>query len=109
DYHSWDKRVSSEVKRVKSALVVPLQVRQRRIGTLAVHYHEARVFGANDVQLLSLLAAEVAPSLEAARLHEDLVASTRSIRPIFDTAPVGIARLDTELNILGLNRRAEEL
>ena len=109
DYHSWDKRVSSEVKRVKSALVVPLQVRQRRIGTLAVNYHEARVFGPNDLQLLSLLAAEVAPSLEAARLHEDLVASTRSIRAIFDTAPVGIARLDTDLNILGLNRRAEEL
>jgi PAS domain S-box-containing protein len=109
DYHSWDKRIPSEVGRVKSALVVPLQVRQRRIGTLAVNYHQARTFHADDLQLLSLLAAEVAPSLEAARLHEDLVASTRSIRAIFDTAPVGIARLDVRLDILGLNRRAEEL
>ena len=109
DYHGWDKRVATEVGRVKSALVVPLQVRQRRIGTLAVNYHEPRTFRPQDVQLLSLLAAEVAPSLEAARLHEDLVASTRSIRAIFDTAPVGIARLDVQMNILGLNRRAEEL
>ena len=35
--------------------------------------------------------------------------STRSTRAIFDTAPVGIARLDVNLVVLGLNRRAEEL
>ena len=109
DYQKWSRRVQSETGRVTSALVVPLQVRQRRIGTLGVSYREHHHFVAEDIQMLSLLAAEVAPSLEAARLHEDLVASTRSTRAIFDTAPVGIARLDVKLQILGLNRRAEEL
>jgi len=109
DYKKWSRRVPSETSRVTSALVVPLQVRQRRIGTLGVSYREHHHFVAEDIQMLSLLAAEVAPSLEAARLHEDLVASTRSTRAIFDTAPVGIARLDLKLQILGLNRRAEEL
>ena len=109
DYPNWSRRVESEAGRVTSALVVPLQVRQRRIGTLGVSYREHHHFVAEDIQMLSLLAAEVAPSLEAARLHEDLVASTRSTRAIFDTAPVGIARLNVDLQILGLNRRAEEL
>jgi PAS domain S-box-containing protein len=109
DYPNWSRRVPSETSRITSALVVPLQVRQRRIGTLGVSYREHHHFMAEDIQMLSLLAAEVAPSLEAARLHEDLVASTRSTRAIFDTAPVGIARLDVDLHILGLNRRAEEL
>jgi PAS domain S-box-containing protein len=109
DYPNWSRRMESETGRVTSALVVPLQVRQRRIGTLGVSYGEHHHFVADDIQLLSLLAAEVAPSLEAARLHEDLVASTRSTRAIFDTAPVGIARLDVNLQILGLNRKAEEL
>jgi PAS domain S-box-containing protein len=109
DYPSWARRVPSEVARVTSALVVPLQVRQRRIGTLGVSFRAHHHFVAEEIQMLSLLAAEVAPSLEAARLHEDLVASTRSTRAIFDTAPVGIARLDVNLQILGLNRRAEEL
>jgi PAS domain S-box-containing protein len=109
DYPSWTRHVEAEVGRVTSALVVPLQVRQRRIGTLGISYREHHHFVAEDIQMLSLLAAEVAPSLEAARLHEDLIASTRSTRAIFDTAPVGIARLDLDLHILGLNRRAEEL
>jgi PAS domain S-box-containing protein len=109
DYPNWARRVPSEVTRVTSALVVPLLVRQRRIGTLGVSFREHHHFVAEEIQMLSLLAAEVAPSLEAARLHEDLVASTRSTRAIFDTAPVGIARLDMNLQILGLNPRAEEL
>ena len=109
DYPSWARRVPSDTGRVTSALVVPLQVRKRRIGTLGVSYREQHHFVAEEIQMLTLLAAEVAPSLEAARLHEDLVASTRSTRAIFDTAPVGIARLDLNLQILGLNRRAEEL
>ncbi len=109
DYPNWARRVPSETGRVTSTLVVPLQVRQRRIGTLGVSYREHHNFVADDIQMLTLLAAEVAPSLEAARLHEDLVASTRSTRAIFDTAPVGIARLDVNLQVLGLNRRAEEL
>src|SRR6202022_3907311 len=108
DYPNLSRRVESENGRVTSALVVPLQVRQRRIGTLGVSYQEHHHFVAGDIQMLSLLAAEVAPSLEAARLHEDLVASTRSTRAIFDTAPVGIARVDLDLHILGLNRRAGE-
>ena len=109
DYHAWPRRVEAEMARVRSALVVPLRVRQRLIGTLGVHFDRSHEFSPENIQLLTLLAAEVAPSLEAARLHEGLVASTRSIRAIFDTAPVGIARLDPRLNILGLNRRAEEL
>jgi PAS domain S-box-containing protein len=109
DYDQAKRVVRPQVGRVKSALVVPLLVRDRPAGTIAVTSATRRTYSADDIQLLTLLAAVVAPSLEAARLHADLVASTRSTRAIFDTAPVGIARLDLELRILELNRRAEEL
>ena len=109
DYESAERVVRSQVGRVKSCLVVPLLVRDRPAGTIAVLSATPRTYSADDIQLLTLLAAVVAPSLEAARLHADLVASTRSTRAIFDTAPVGIARLDLDLRILELNHRAEEL
>ena len=109
DYDLAKRVVRAQVGRVKSGLVVPLLVRDRPAGTIAVLSSTPRTYSADDIQLLTLLAAVVAPSLEAARLHADLVASTRSTRAIFDTAPVGIARLDLDLRILELNRRAEEL
>ena len=38
DYANWDGRIEAEVPRVASALVVPLRVRQRPIGSLGVSY-----------------------------------------------------------------------
>ncbi len=107
DYPSWARRVPSEVHRVTSALVVPLQVRQRRIGTLGISYREHHHFGAEDIQMLSLLAAEVAPSLEAARLHEDLRESEGRKSAIVESSLNGIIAADDKGLIIEYNTAAE--
>jgi PAS domain S-box-containing protein len=109
DYPSWSRRVASEVGRVTSALVVPLQVRQRRIGTLGVSYREHHHFGAEDIQMLTLLAAEVAPSLEAARLHEDLRESEGRKSAIVESSLNCIMAADDCGRIIEYNLAAERI
>jgi PAS domain S-box-containing protein len=49
---------------------VPLLVGDRPLGALVVRfYHDRQALGPEDEQLLTLLAAQVAPALEAARLY----------------------------------------
>jgi PAS domain S-box-containing protein len=109
DYPSWDRRVQSEAGRVTSVLVVPLQVRQRRIGTLGISYRKHHNFSAEDIQLLSLLAAEVAPSLEAARLHADLRESEARKSAIVESALDCIIAADDEGRIIEYNPAAEHI
>lgn len=107
DYAKWEMRIEDEVRRVASALVVPLRVRQRTIGSLAVSYSSAREFGPDDVQLMGLLAAEVAPSLEAARLHEDLRESEARKRSVVESALDCIIATDDEGRVVEFNPAAE--
>jgi signal transduction histidine kinase len=71
DYVNWER--SGQWARdhgVRAALAVPLQVADRCIGALSVRtYSEPRRWTDLDVQTISLLAAQVAPALEAARLY----------------------------------------
>jgi PAS domain S-box-containing protein len=107
DYPNWKGQVASEVSRIASALAVPLRVRQRPIGALAVSYRTPHTFRPDDVQLLSLLAAEVAPSLEAARLHEDLRESEARKRSVVESALDCIIAADAEGRIIEFNPAAE--
>jgi CheY-like chemotaxis protein/HPt (histidine-containing phosphotransfer) domain-containing protein len=54
----------------QAALAVPLRLKERVIGVLNVESAEADAFGADDVRLLSTLAAQAAVAIENARLHE---------------------------------------
>jgi signal transduction histidine kinase len=55
---------------VRAAMAVPLQVADRRTGALSVRTYTPRQWTATEVQTLTLLAAQIAPALEAARLYE---------------------------------------
>jgi PAS domain S-box-containing protein len=55
---------------VAAALAVPLRVADRCTGALSVRTYTRRDWSDEDTHTLSLLAAQVAPSLEAARLFE---------------------------------------
>jgi signal transduction histidine kinase len=55
---------------VRSAMAVPLQVAERRTGAMSVRTYEPRHWTAEDAQTMVMLAAQVAPVLEAARLYE---------------------------------------
>ena len=61
-------------KGIKTLLGVPLIARDDVIGVLHVGTLTPRVFDADDVQLLLLVAERVAVSIERARLHEETVA-----------------------------------
>jgi signal transduction histidine kinase len=71
DYLTWpDAGVWALANGVRSAMAVPLQVADHRTGALSVRTYAPRQWTDDDVQTLTLLAAQIAPALEAARLYE---------------------------------------
>ena len=104
DYAAWPEANPRAVERgVVSALIVPLQARDKIIGTLGVQCLTPRHFTAAEVELLSLIAAAIGPAIEAARLHADLVDSEGRIRAIFRTAPMVIGRIDPQGMMVEMN------
>lgn len=71
DYTAWQFAGDwAAANGVRSAMAVPLQVAERRTGAVSVRTYAPRHWTEDDAQALTLLAAQVAPVLEAARLHE---------------------------------------
>ena len=71
DYLGWPHAgVWAVASGVRSAMAVPLQVADRRTGALSVRAYAPRHWTDDEVQTLTLLAAQIAPALEAARLYE---------------------------------------
>jgi signal transduction histidine kinase len=71
DYRNWPNAGSWAAARgVASAMAVPLQVADRRTGAMSVRAYQKRQWTEDEAQTLTLLAAQVAPALEAARLYE---------------------------------------
>jgi signal transduction histidine kinase len=71
DYLTWDGGGAwARAIGVRAALAVPLQVADRRMGALSVRaYSRPRRWTDEEIQTMRLLAALVAPALEAARLY----------------------------------------
>src|ERR1700730_11244254 len=71
DYEHWENAVAWGIARgLKSVEAVPLMVGDRSIGALIVRFYtERRVLGVDEERMLLLLAAQVAPAWEAARLY----------------------------------------
>jgi signal transduction histidine kinase len=71
DYLSWSHAGTWALANgVRSAMAVPLQVADRSTGALSVRAYAPRHWTDEDVQTLTLLAAQIAPALGAARLYE---------------------------------------
>src|SRR5215471_7047467 len=71
DYRTWELAIPWAAKLgLTTVAAVPLLVGDRPIGALVVRfYREGVVLGDQDRQVMTLLAAQVAPALEAARLY----------------------------------------
>ena len=83
---------------VRAALAVPLQVADRRIGALSVRaYNAPRQWSDQEVQTMRLLAAQVAPALEAARLYAQTLEEARGRAEVL--ARERSARLEAEAAI----------
>ncbi|MCA1648142.1 MAG: GAF domain-containing sensor histidine kinase [Chloroflexi bacterium] len=71
DYPNWPHAGPwAAANGVQSAMSVPLQLADRRTGALSVRRYTPRQWTDQDAQTLTLLAAQIGPALEAARLHE---------------------------------------
>lgn len=87
DYQSWaQSSAAGRLRGLRSVLAVPLVVGDRAIGTLGVHTFQPREFTSADVELLLLFAAQIAPSLEAARLVETSAGQVRELSTLHEIA-----------------------
>jgi PAS domain S-box-containing protein len=74
DYAHWEHAEPELINSgVKSVIAMPLLVRDSPVGALDVSFTTARKFDTDDVRVLRLMCAQVAPTLEAARLHDALM------------------------------------
>src|SRR6185503_8817000 len=70
DYVHWEHAVAWGVKRnLQVVEAAPLMVADRSIGALIVRFYTNHEVSEQEEQILTLLAAQVAPALEAARLY----------------------------------------
>jgi signal transduction histidine kinase/DNA-binding response OmpR family regulator len=80
DYSRWEHAVKDSLSRgLKSVVAVPLVVRSVPVGALTVSFNSVRKFQTEDLRFLALLATQVAPALEAARLHDSLVRVSKEL------------------------------
>ncbi|MEA2684196.1 MAG: hypothetical protein QOK05_2524 [Chloroflexota bacterium] len=107
DYVAWNGGVQW-VKDLgfRSLIAVPLLVQDRAIGCLTVSFRETRQFTVEEIELMTLLAAQVAPALEAARLHTRIQKANRQWRLILATSPQAIINMSLDGKVLAANRSA---
>lgn len=108
DYPSSGRTTEWGIRNGISAQVaVPLLVEARPVGTLAVLSFSGHVYGDADARFLSLLAAIVAPALEAARLNREVSRQARTAAQIYEALPVMVVVYDREGAPLQHNSAAE--
>ena len=79
DYQSWPHALKLAAEHAPaSALAMPLKVRGRTLGGLAVATLVRRDFGPRDLQLMQLLAGLAAPTLELALMFRQLRGQRRA-------------------------------
>jgi signal transduction histidine kinase len=83
DYANWPHAGTwAAANGVQSAMAVPLLVADRRTGAVSARSYTPRHWTDDDVQTLTLLAAQIAPALDAAQLYE----RTRAARLLAEDA-----------------------
>jgi GAF domain-containing protein/DNA-binding transcriptional regulator YhcF (GntR family) len=102
DYQNWQHAVPQSLAAgLWACAAVPLVIGERALGALGVRAYSPHHFAPEQVQLLSLIAAQVAPALEAARLHAESEQRRAEAEALAELALQGIAAADTG-RVIGL-------
>jgi PAS domain S-box-containing protein len=117
DYANWPHATPWALRDgAHAALFVPLLVRHEPVGVLGVVSYVPHTFNEDDELVLSLLAAQVAPALEAARLHARIRAAeavnrenAELLRQVLDSISSLITVRDADGNYLVVNRAMAEM
>jgi two-component system, cell cycle sensor histidine kinase and response regulator CckA len=79
DYPSWEHALVGSLERgVISAAAVPLVIGRRSVGALIVGSQSPRSFTPQELSALTLLAAQVSPSIEVARAYREAATLRRT-------------------------------
>ena len=96
-YAGWDAGIEEAYRHyTQSGIAVPLLVNDRAVGTLAILSSRPRRFRRREEQILELLAAQVAPALEAARLHAESERRRAEAEVLAELARRGAACRETQ-------------
>src|SRR2546421_122167 len=84
--HDISGLAASAQRGMRGALAVPMMVAGRPIGVLGVWTYAVRHFTEEEVQLLAVFAANIAPAFEASRLAAQQARQAESLRSLHDVA-----------------------
>jgi PAS domain S-box-containing protein len=90
---------------VKANLVAPLQHQQHIWGLLVAHQcSEPRQWQDSEIDLMKQIADQVSIAIQQSELYEQARKQLLEIETIYNTAPVGLASLDTDLRFVRVNQ-----
>ena len=94
---------------VRSGLAVPLTIKERGAGALAVYSRREQWFSEQDVPFAETIAHLVSSTMACKQLEEVLQRERRANGEILQTIDAMVFTLDPEGRLLGMNRAAREL
>ncbi|MDH4136037.1 MAG: GAF domain-containing protein, partial [Anaerolineae bacterium] len=94
---------------VRSWLGVPLIVRDRVIGMLAVESMKPNYFTSNHARLVAAFTDQVAIAIENARLYQEIQREKQYFESLVLNSPAAIVVIDLDHNIVSWNPAAEKL
>jgi len=111
DYREWTGRSAQYAGvAVRSVLVAPLLIGQRRVGAFSVWMNDqSRVFRDADLDLLKLFAPQAAIAIENARLFTAAEEQRQYFEELVRNSPVAIVTLDVDHNVVSCNPAFERL
>jgi len=102
DYLSVDSRTRSE-------LVVPITLKNEKIGALNFESFRVNSFSQQDQELAYFLADQLAIAMSSLKREQDLMLSEQNYRSLFELAPDAILLLDEDRRFVNVNPQMCEL
>lgn len=100
----------SEMSRLRSAIVIPLISKGELLGVLSLgEKTTGDIYSAEDISLLTVLANQVAPSLENSRLFNEILVMKNHQDNILQHLRSGVITVDRNSRVKSANRRAAEI
>jgi signal transduction histidine kinase/CheY-like chemotaxis protein len=98
DYQAWASGHDWAARRgARSVVAVPLLANDMPVGALSVQTETLHRFSEDDVQRLSLLAGQVAPTMQAASLHSQLTQANEELTRVSNHKSRFLANMSHEL------------
>lgn len=107
----WLRRLDDTIERSgpKSAICVPIQIRDERVGVLTLVHATPNFFGPDHLALLQAIADQAGIAVHNARLYESLQASNRRYHELFEDSIDPILVTNLEGKIQEINRQAAQV